>query len=151
LEAIATTSEDREIIRIADLPLAIGAGCHGVRVGDWFFLSGVAAADANGRIAAPTTIQSQTTEALTRIEKILAQQKLALGNLCRTFMFMPGTKHRPGYGEARKKIYQGVFAQDTFPPTRESTFARWVKTFCCAPWRSPIEANKKLSPAQKFA
>jgi len=31
-------------------------------------------------------------------------------------MFMPGTKHRPGYGEARKKIYQGVFTEDAFPP-----------------------------------
>ena len=58
----------------------------------------------------------QTTEVLTRIDKILGRQQLGLGNLCRTFMFMPGTKHRPGYGEARKKVYQGIFAEDAFPP-----------------------------------
>jgi 2-iminobutanoate/2-iminopropanoate deaminase len=116
VDAIATTSEDRETIRIADLPLSIGAGCHGVRVGKFYFLSGVDAADGNGRITAAQSIQMQTTEVLTRIDKILGRQQLGLGNLCRTFMFMPGTKHRPGYGEARKKVYQGIFAEDAFPP-----------------------------------
>lgn len=116
LDAIATSSADRETIHIADLPLSIGANCHAVRVGDYFFLAGVDAADNDGRIATPLSIQIQTTEVLTRIEKILGQHKLGLGNLCRSFMFMPGTKHRPGYGEARKKVYQGIFAEDGFPP-----------------------------------
>ena len=116
MDAIATTSEDRETIGHAGVPLSIGAGCHGVRVGNFYFLSGVDAADGRGRIATANSIQSQTTEVLTRIERILAERKLTLGNICRTFMFMPGTQHRPGYGEARKKIYQGVFAEDGFPP-----------------------------------
>lgn len=116
LDAIATTSEDRETIRIANFPLSIGAGCHGVRVGNFFFLSGVDAADSNGRISAAHSIQVQTTEVLMRLEKILGQQQLALGNLCRTFMFMPGARHRPGYGEARKRVYQGIFTEDAFPP-----------------------------------
>ena len=116
MDAIATSSEDREILRIADLPLSIGAGCHGVRIGDWFFLSGTDAANGDGFIATPSSIQSQTTEVLTRIGKILAGHKLGLGSLCRTFMFMPGTRHRPGYREARKKVYQGVFTEDAYPP-----------------------------------
>jgi 2-iminobutanoate/2-iminopropanoate deaminase len=116
LDAIATTSEDRETLRIGDLPLSIGAGCHGVRVGRFFFLSGVDAADSRGRIASANSIQIQTTEVLGRIEKLLGRQQLGLGNLCRTFMFMPGTQYRPGYGEARKRVYQGVFAEDAFPP-----------------------------------
>ncbi len=116
MDALATTSTDRETIQVTGLPLSIGAGCHGVRVGDYVFLSGVDAADALGRITAPLTIQAQTTEVLTRIEKILNQQKLGLANLCRTFMFVPGTQYRQGYGEARKKIYQGIFAEDKFPP-----------------------------------
>ena len=116
MDAIVTSSEDRETFHIADLPLSIGAGCHGVRVGDWFFLSGTDAANGDGRIAAPSSIQSQTTEVLARIGRILARHKLGLGNLCRTFMFMPGTQHRPGYGEARKKVYQGVFTEDAYPP-----------------------------------
>ena len=116
MDAIATTNEDREAFHIADLPLSIGAGCHGVRVGDWFFLSGTDAASGDGRIAAPSSIQSQTTEVLTRIGKILSRHKLGLSSLCRTFMFMPGTEYRPGYGEARKKVYQGVFTEDAYPP-----------------------------------
>ena len=116
MDAIATTSEDRETIHVNNLPRAIGAGCHGVRVGDLFFLSGVDAADNQGRIASASSIQMQTTEVLTRISKILSRQQFGLGNLCRTFMFMPGTHHRPGYGEARKKVYQGIFAEDAFPP-----------------------------------
>ncbi|MSP41540.1 MAG: hypothetical protein EXR70_23900 [Deltaproteobacteria bacterium] len=116
MDAIATTSEDRENFKVINLPLTIGAGCHGMRVGNFFFLSGIDATDKQGRIAGASTIQNQTSEVLTRIEKILRRRKLSLGNLCRTFMFMPGTKHRPGYGEARKKIYQGVFAEDAFPP-----------------------------------
>jgi enamine deaminase RidA (YjgF/YER057c/UK114 family) len=31
-------------------------------------------------------------------------------------MFMPSTDYRPGYGEARKKVYKGIFAEDEFPP-----------------------------------
>ena len=39
-----------------------------------------------------------------------------MADLCRTFMFMPSTDYRPGYGEARKKVYKGIFAEDEFPP-----------------------------------
>ena len=116
LDALATTSQERETIFISGIPMSIGAGCHGVRVGDFVFLSGVDAADANGRIAPPVTIQLQTTEVLKRIQRILAEQKLALADLCRTFMFIPGTEYRPGYGEARKEIYKGVFNEAEFPP-----------------------------------
>ena len=116
IDGIATTSRERETISLADLPTSIGARCHGVRVGDMVFLSGIDAADADGRVGAAPTIQAQTKEVLTRIGKILAQQKLGLGNLCRTFMFMPGTQYRPGYGDARREIYQGVFTEDRFPP-----------------------------------
>ena len=116
LDAVATSNEDRETIHVPDLPVAIGAGCHGVRAGDFIFLSGVDAAAADGGIAASANIQTQTTEVLTRIKRILSERNLSLGNLCRTFMFMPGTQYRPGYGEARKEIYQGVFKEDEFPP-----------------------------------
>ena len=64
----------------------------------------------------PLRIQSQTTEILGRIEETVDAQNLSLGDLCRTFMFMPGTIHRPGYGEARKKVYHGIFPEDEFPP-----------------------------------
>ena len=116
MDTIATSSRDRESFRLRELPLAQGSLCHGVRVGSFVFLSGVDAADGQGNAATPMTIQSQTTEILGRIGKLLNSQSLSLGDLCRTFMFMPGTIHRPGYGEARKKVYHGIFSEDEFPP-----------------------------------
>jgi 2-iminobutanoate/2-iminopropanoate deaminase len=116
IDAIATTSRDRESFRYQDLPLTQGSLCHGVRVGNFVLLSGIDATDGRGNSALPPSIQAQTTETLSRIRRILGLQQLSLGNLCRTFMFMPGTQYRPGYGEARKAIYNGVFSDDEFPP-----------------------------------
>jgi enamine deaminase RidA (YjgF/YER057c/UK114 family) len=109
MDAIATPSRDRAAFRLADLPFATGSRCHGVCVGNLFFLSGVDAAGVDANIVSAATIQSQTTEVLGRISRILHTQDLALSDLCRTFMFMPSTDYRPGYGEARKKVYQGIF------------------------------------------
>ncbi len=116
IDAVATSSRDREAFRPMDLPLPLGSRCHGVRVGNFFFLSGVDAADGEGKVLSPATIQSQTPEILGRINKVLNAQGLSLGDLCRTFMFMPSTDYRPGYGEARKKVYNGIFVEDEFPP-----------------------------------
>jgi 2-iminobutanoate/2-iminopropanoate deaminase len=116
MDAVATSSRDRTELQLTDLPLAPGNRCHGVRVGNFFFLSGIDAADGEGNVLSATTIQSQTTEVLGRINRVLNAQGLSLSNLCRTFMFMPSTDYRPGYGEARKKVYQGIFAEDEFPP-----------------------------------
>jgi 2-iminobutanoate/2-iminopropanoate deaminase len=116
MDAIATTSRDRNSFRHEDVPLAQGSLCHGVRAGNLFFLSGIDATDGHGHSALPLTIQAQTTETLSRIRKLLGAQQLSLGDLCRTFMFMPGAKYRPGYGEARKAVYNGIFADDEFPP-----------------------------------
>jgi 2-iminobutanoate/2-iminopropanoate deaminase len=116
MDAIATASRDRESFRHTHLPLAQGSLCHGVRVGDFVFLSGIDATDGQGRCFLPLSIQAQTTETLGRIRTVLGQQRLSLGDLCRTFMFMPGTQYRPGYGEARKAIYNRIFSDDEFPP-----------------------------------
>ena len=116
MDGIATSSLDREAFRLMDLPLPLGSGCHGVRVGNFLFLSGVDAADGEDHVISPATIESQTPEVFGRINAILNTQGLSLGDLCRTFMFMPSTDYRQGYGEARKKVYKGIFAEDEFPP-----------------------------------
>jgi 2-iminobutanoate/2-iminopropanoate deaminase len=116
IDAIATSSRDREAFRLTDLSLALGSRCHGVRVGNFFFLSGIDARDEEGNFVSANTIQAQTQEVLARISRILNAQSLSLSDLCRTFMFMPSTDYRPGYGEARKKVYKGIFAEDEFPP-----------------------------------
>jgi enamine deaminase RidA (YjgF/YER057c/UK114 family) len=116
MDAIATSRRDRQYTRLPELPLGRGSQCHGVRVGNFFFLSGVDAVAMDGRIAPPISIQTQTTQVLGRIGKILGRQGLSLSDLCRTFMFMPSTDYRPGYGEARRAVYAGVFSEDAFPP-----------------------------------
>src|SRR5207249_10513607 len=116
MDAIAT-HDSQEIRRISlpDLPMAAGALCHAVRACDFVFLSGVDAADNIGRVSGPA-IESQTTVVLTRIARILQSQQLSLKDLCRTFMFMPSTDHRAGYGKARKEVYKNIFSEDEFPP-----------------------------------
>jgi 2-iminobutanoate/2-iminopropanoate deaminase len=116
MDAVATSSRDREAFHLTDLSLALGSRFHGIRVGNFFFLSGVDAADGDGNVVSATTIQLQTTEVLGRINRIFNAQGLSLGDLCRTFMFMPSTDYRTGYGEARKRVYQDIFAEDEFPP-----------------------------------
>jgi 2-iminobutanoate/2-iminopropanoate deaminase len=117
IDAVATRDRSQiKPITLDDLPLAAGARCHGIRAHDFIFLSGVDAAESNGKVSPPATIQSQTTTVLNRIAKILNDQKLSLADLCRTFMFMPSTDLRPGYGEARKEVYKNIFAEDEFPP-----------------------------------
>jgi 2-iminobutanoate/2-iminopropanoate deaminase len=116
MDAIATT-DSQQIKRtlIRDLPMAAGARCHAVRAHDFVFLSGVDAADGNGKVSS-RTIESQTVAVLTRIASVLKSERLSLRNLCRTFMFMPSTDYRPGYGKARKEVYHNIFAEDEFPP-----------------------------------
>jgi 2-iminobutanoate/2-iminopropanoate deaminase len=115
MDAVATSSRDRGAFQLTGLPLTLGNHCHGVRVGNFFFLSGTDAGEVDVSVS-PPTIQSQTTEVLGRINRILNAKGLSLSDLCRTFMFMPSTDYRPGYGEARKKVYKGIFAEDEFPP-----------------------------------
>lgn len=116
VDALATSYPDREQIRVASVPYPLGSCCHAVRVGELLFLSGVDAADSQGKVSEPVSIETQTLEVLNRIEAILRAQKLSLNNICRTFMFLPGTEYRPGYGETRRKKYQGFFSEDEFPP-----------------------------------
>jgi 2-iminobutanoate/2-iminopropanoate deaminase len=116
MDAIATSSRDREPIVIRDLPFALGSDSHGIRVGGFVFLSGIDAADERGEVGVPFTIESQTREVLKRVSRILNHQRLGLDDLCRTFMFMPSAEYRPGYGAARREVYQGIFSQDNFPP-----------------------------------
>jgi len=115
IDAVAARDRIKPIL-LDDLPLAAGARCHGVRAHDFIFLSGVDAGDSNGKVTPPATIQFQTATVLNRIGKILNDQKLSLADLCRTFMFLPSTDLRPGYGEARKEVYKNIFVEDEFPP-----------------------------------
>src|SRR5215831_19858869 len=54
MDAIATSSRDREALRLTGLPLTLGNRCHGGRVRNFFFLSGVDAGEIDGGVS-PTT------------------------------------------------------------------------------------------------
>jgi 2-iminobutanoate/2-iminopropanoate deaminase len=115
VDAIATTSAARDTFTDPGVPLAAGARCHGVRVGDLYFLSGI---DAGDTAASPATLDEmsrQTTTVLDRMDAILARQGLALSDVGRTFMFMSDLRVRDGYSQGRRARYQGVFALDAFP------------------------------------
>ena len=149
IDAIATSSRDREAFRLMDLPLARGSRCHGVRVGNFLFLSGRRCGDGEGNVVSANTIQAQTPEILSRINKILNAQGLSLEDVCRTFMFMPSTDYRPGYGEARKKVYKAFSPKMNFRRIPEFTSGTWDRTSCCAPSPSPTVERKQSLPAPR--
>ncbi len=145
VDAIATSSADRAAFTAPGVPLAGGARCHGVRVGDLYFLSGIDAGEAAAasdlreqtaasleRVEAPVSsaqgagaaaqggateeeMARQTTTVLDRMDVILSSQGQPLSAVGRTFMYMSNLRVRDGYGRARRARYQGVYALDAFP------------------------------------
>ena len=113
-DAVASADPRRAPISAPDVPLARGARTHGVRAGDLCWLSGVDADDVAGASPAET-LGRQTTAVLDRLDAILGTQRLALGDLARTFMFVSDMSVRPAYADARRARYEGVFAPDRFP------------------------------------
>lgn len=151
MDAVATTALDRQQILAAGVPLGEGSLCHGVRAGDLCFLSGV---DAAGGQSPEPTIESQTRAVLHRLDAVLRTQNLSLRNLCRTFMFLKDAAYRPGYGAARKRRYQGVFAEAEFPPNSgimvkdlgENILLRSVAIASRRDWRLVTSPKVRLSP-----
>jgi 2-iminobutanoate/2-iminopropanoate deaminase len=115
MDAIATNSVDRAQINVSGVPYGPGSRCHGVRVGDLFFLSGVDAGGPGGSAAASADMGVQTDAILDRLAAILKSERLSLGDMFRTFMFMPDLSVRTAYGEARRKKYKGIFKLEEYP------------------------------------
>ncbi|MDP6560944.1 MAG: RidA family protein, partial [Candidatus Binatia bacterium] len=116
MDAVVASNSDREQVHCPGVPYALGVRCHGARAGDFLFLSGVDAADAQGELSRPADIESQTLEVLNRIDAILKSQGLSLKDVFRTFMFMFDSRIRPRYGKARRERYAGIFREDEPPP-----------------------------------
>ena len=154
MDAVATTSADRQQIVAPSVPLPAGSHCHGVRTGDLLFLSGMDAANVEGKVPGEATSEVQTLEVLNRLDSILKSQNLSLRNICRTFMFLKGSEHRPGYGDARKKRYQGIFEETEFPPNSgimvrdlgENILLRSVAIASRQPWQLIASPKVRLSP-----
>ncbi len=114
LDAVASANPDCRAFRVPGVPRARGARVHGVRAGELCFLSAMDAADVAGADSADT-LSRQTTVILDRIHAVLQSQGLQLGDVGRTFMFMPDMRVRPAYAAARRARYEGVFGLDAFP------------------------------------
>jgi len=84
----------------------------------------------------------------------LKSQNLSLRNICRTFMFLKGSEHRPGYGDARRKRYQGIFAETEFPPNSgimvkdlgDNILLRSVAIASRQEWKLVASPRVRLSP-----
>ena len=77
MDAVATTSADRQQIITPGVPFAAGSQCHGVRAGDVLFLSGMDAADVEGNVSGGAPSDVQTLEVLNRLDSILKNQNLS--------------------------------------------------------------------------
>ena len=115
MDAIATNNAGRAQINVPGVPYGPGSRCHGVRVGDLFFLSGVDAGGPGGSAAASADMGVQTGAVLDRLAVVLKSEGLSLGDMFRTFMFMPDLSVRAAYGEARQKKYKGIFKLEEYP------------------------------------
>jgi 2-iminobutanoate/2-iminopropanoate deaminase len=116
IDAVTSDSRDRAQILAPGVPLARGSRGHGVRVGDLFFLSGIDAGEDGGRsVERLEDMGAQTTAMLNRAEAVLQAQGLHLGDILRTWMFMSDLRIRPGYSDARREKYQGIFRPDEYP------------------------------------
>lgn len=154
MDAVAVAETDRRVILTPGVPLASGSRCHGVRAGDLIFLSGVDAAGPDGQVSYPVSIRDQTLEVLSRLDTILQGEALSLRHLCRTFMFLSDSVHRPGYGEARRKRYQGVFEEAEFPPNSgimmrdlgKDILLRSVAIAYSSEWEVVTSPKVRLSP-----
>jgi 2-iminobutanoate/2-iminopropanoate deaminase len=115
MDAIGTNSADRAEINVPGVSYGPGSRCHGVRVGDLFFLSGVDAGGPGGSAAASADMGVQTGAILDRLAAILKSEGLSLGDMFRTFMFMPDLSVRAAYGDARRKKYKNIFKLEEYP------------------------------------
>lgn len=154
MDAVATNASDREQIVAPSVPLAAGSRCHGVSTGDLLFLSGVDAANLEGNVPGESASGAQTLKVLNRLDSILKSENLSLRDICRTFMFLKGSEHRPGYGDARKRRYQGIFDETEFPPNSgimvsdlgDDILLRSVAIACRRPWQLITSPKVRLSP-----
>lgn len=96
-----------------------------------------------GSAAASADMGVQTGATFDRLAVILKSEGLSLGDMFRTFMFMPDLSVRTAYGEARRKKYKDIFKLEEYPANSGIGLKAWGKTSCCDPWRSLLGTGRK--------
>ncbi|MBI2089421.1 MAG: hypothetical protein HYT78_11880 [Deltaproteobacteria bacterium] len=139
MDGVASASPDREQIHAPDVPDASGSRCHGVRIGDFLFLSGVDAVDPHRKVSPPPGIDTQTLEVLNRIERILRSQRLSLRR-----------RIVRGMAKRAKNVTGGSSVKMSFPLTQDFMLKNSEPIFFCARSRLLTEAvENSQSIAQK--
>lgn len=119
MDAVASDSQDRSQISVSGVPLSKGSRCHGVRLGNLHFLSGV---DAGGQAATGADLYAamarQVNTILDRTEAILKSQGLALSDVFRNYNFlcrMPDPSAKAAHRDTRRQRLGTIFKPEEFP------------------------------------
>ncbi len=149
MDAIATATGDRQYFHLRELPLARGSRCHGVRVGNFVFLSvstplmvmGEFHRRLQSRRKQPKFSAESTISWADRIFRCAISA--ARSCLCRARIIGRAMAKRA------EPFTRESFLRTSFRPTPEFIFAIWGKISCSAPSQLPIAARNRSSPAPR--
>src|SRR5207247_5424002 len=99
----------KQIIRPAKSPSAVGSYNHGVRVGDLLFCAGqIPLEPATGNLVSGD-IKAQTERVLQNVKAILDDQKLSFANVIKSTVFMTNLADFAGMNEVYAKYFTADF------------------------------------------
>ncbi|MBI2997762.1 MAG: RidA family protein [Deltaproteobacteria bacterium] len=119
MDAIASASQDRSQISVSRVPLSKGSRCHGVRLGDLYFLSGIDAGE-EAIVGAElyAAMAQQVNTILDRTEASVKSQRLSLSDIFRNYNFlchMADLSVQAAHRDARRQRLGNVFKPEEFP------------------------------------
>jgi len=119
MDAVASDSRDRSQMSVPGVPLSKGSRCHGVRVRDLYFLSGIDAGE-EAAVGADlyTAMAQQLNIILDRTEAILKSQGLSLSDDFRNYNFlchMVDPSVQAAHRDTRRQRLSNVFKLEQFP------------------------------------
>lgn len=94
-----------DVIYADALPPAAGSYAHGVRVGDFMFVSGQLSLDANGRLLGAGDIRRQTQQVLTQLQTILRLADLDMADVVKTTVMLTDWRHYNAYNDVYKTFF----------------------------------------------
>ncbi len=83
----------------------IGAFVHGVRAGDFVFVSGQVARGPDGRLVGPGDIEAQTAQALANVQAVLAAAGCTLADVVKVTVYLTDIRDRERVGAVRRRYF----------------------------------------------
>jgi len=100
---------NKQIVKPAKSPAAVGPYNHAVRVGDLLFCAGQIPIDPGTGNLIAGDIKAQTDRVLKNVQTILEDQKLTFGNVVKSTVFMTNLADFAGMNEIYAKYFTGDF------------------------------------------